>query len=83
MNCELRYFERQFEPFQHSLEDGRNQETYSQVGGPAALCPPGRFLLLISVTGRVDPRTIVRMEGLGKLKKNPSHWDSNPRPSGL
>jgi hypothetical protein len=29
--------------------------------------PPGRFLVLISVRGRVKP--IVRLEGLGKLKK--------------
>jgi hypothetical protein len=34
----------------------------------AALYTPGRFLVLISVTGRVDLRDTVRLEDLGKLK---------------
>jgi hypothetical protein len=34
--------------------------------------PPGRFLLLISVRGWVDPRAIVQLEGLGQLKKSTS-----------
>jgi hypothetical protein len=41
----------------------------------AALYPPGRFLVLISVRGSVDPRAIVQLEGLGKLK--------NPMTSGF
>jgi hypothetical protein len=30
--------------------------------------PPGRFLVLISAKGCVDPRVIVRLEGLRQLK---------------
>jgi hypothetical protein len=47
-----------------------------------SLLPLGRFLALISVRGWVDPRDIVRLEGLGQLKNQP-HRYSNPWHSGL
>jgi hypothetical protein len=32
--------------------------------------PPGRYLVLISLRSRADPRAIARLDGLGQLKKN-------------
>jgi hypothetical protein len=38
----------------------------------AVLYSPRRFLVFISVNGRVEPRAIVQLEGLDKLKKSTS-----------
>jgi hypothetical protein len=40
-----------------------------QPYAPATLYPPGRFRVLISVSGWVQPRATVQLEGLSKLKK--------------
>jgi hypothetical protein len=49
-------------------------EVVSLARRPAALYSPGRFLVLISVRGRVDPRAIVRLEGLGQFKNPMTSW---------
>jgi hypothetical protein len=40
--------------------------------------PPGRFLVLISVRSRVDPRAIVWLEGLGEMKSPVTSSGSEP-----
>jgi hypothetical protein len=45
---------------------------------PAALYPPGRFLVLISVRGWVDSRDIVRLEGLGQLENSMTSLEIEP-----
>jgi hypothetical protein len=45
-----------------------------QPYAPAALYAPARFLVLISVRGWVDPRAIVRLEGLGQFKNPMTSW---------
>jgi hypothetical protein len=45
--------------------------------------PPGRFLVIISVTGRVDSRAIVRLEKLGQLKNAMTSSGIQPATVGL
>jgi hypothetical protein len=44
---------------------------------------PGRVLVIISVRGWVDPRAIVRLEGIGQPKIQLPHRESNPLSSDL
>jgi hypothetical protein len=46
--------------------------------GAAAPLPPGRFLVLISVRGRVDPRDIAQLEGLEQLKNTMTSSGPDP-----
>jgi hypothetical protein len=49
-----------------------------QSYAPAALCPPERFLVLISRVW-VDPRAIVWLEGLAQLKKSNEFFGNGTR----
>jgi hypothetical protein len=55
------------------LTDGGKAVSLTRL--QAAIYAPGRFLVLISVRSRVDPRATVRLEGLRQLK--------NPMTSGI
>jgi hypothetical protein len=63
---------------ENRLTDG--SEVVSLTRRPCS-APQKHFLVLISVRGRVNPRTVVPMEGFGKLKK--IHWPNRTRTSEL
>jgi hypothetical protein len=53
-----------------TLEGLGNKTARLSVLCAGRFLPPGRFLVLISVRGWVDPRATVRLKGLGQLKKS-------------
>jgi hypothetical protein len=57
--------------YAHKVVRRRGTHIFKTVGSQMAACRPlslGRFLVLIAVRGLVDPRAIVRLEGIGQLR---------------
>jgi hypothetical protein len=52
-----------------------------RAGCPLPPPPPKDSWYSFLLKGWVDTRAMVRLEGLNKLKKNPRHRDSIPRPA--
>jgi hypothetical protein len=61
----------------HMVVRRRGSHIFKTIGSQMAvrsalragrLLPPGRFLVLISVTSWVDPRPVLRLEEFGQLK---------------
>jgi hypothetical protein len=72
----------------HRVVRRRGSHIFYTIGSEmpvrSALCAgrllaPGRFLVLISVTGRVYPRATMRLVGLGKLKKSNDFFGNRTR----
>jgi hypothetical protein len=57
------------------IEPGREG---CQPYAPSDLYPQRSYLELISIRGGLEPRAIVRLEGLSKLKKKITSWEIEP-----